>query len=660
MRQTDLLQEAVGYHRAGRLDEAATLYHQLLQAQPDHFDALRLLGMIALQRGDPQAVALLEQAVLLDPDHASALHLLGLARRARDDFAGAAEAFHRAVQLAPDEVEMQADLADALTVLGRPSEAVPLWKQVVERLPTCARFRCGLGDALHALGRLSEAADEYELAIAQDSGLLRAWWGLGCIRLGFQDHARAADALGQVIALDPNHGPAHQNRATALFGLGQVDPALHALEKALELLGPNGMTLSSIATIIPGSSHADHRTVLQARQRWAALAAPEVPRRPWPQDRSGRPLRLGYVSSFFQDRNWMKPVWCLLNNHDRDRFEIHLFSDAPASSAGASYHQGPGDCFHDVTGLTNAEIARLVEAAAIDILIDLNGYSAFRRLALFALRPAPVQVAWFGLFATSGMGCFDALVGDPHLVLDEEEPFFSEPVVRLPNCWLTFEVGYPVPDIGPAPSLSGEGVTFGCLAPQYKITSEVVGAWARILHGSPSSRLLLKSRALASADNRRFVAGLFARAGVALDRVELDGPADHFAFLSRYNAIDVALDTFPYSGGTTTAEALWQGIPVLCFPGDRWVARISASMMRYAGLADFVAPDLEGYIARAIALANDPATPVRLDRLRQGMRERLRQAPVCDGRGFARNMEDLYLRLWEQGRTGSRPSGCRP
>jgi predicted O-linked N-acetylglucosamine transferase (SPINDLY family) len=572
----------------------------------------------------------------------------GRACRARDDFREAAEWFRKAVALDPASGEALADLADALTVLGQLDEAIPYWQRALEQAPDNALWRCGLADALHAQGRLGPAAEVYQAAVAGDAGLLRAWWGLGCVYLTLQDYAAAAEALGRAVALDPDNGLAQHNLGSALFDLGQMNAALDAYAKALALLSPNVTTLAAIATMIPGAPRADHRAILEARRRWAALAAPEQPPRIFARPAGDRPLRLGYVCAFFQDRNWMKPVWSVINHHDRDRFEVHLFSDAPAARIEHGYCQDPRDRFHDVTAQSNADLARHIEDQAIDVLIDLNGFSGIRRLPLFALRPAPVQVAWFSMFATSGMNCFDALVTDPNLVLADEEPYYSEPVVRLPGYWLTFEVTYPVPDVAPAPSLSRRGLTFGCLAPQYKLTGAVLQAWARILHGSPESRLLLKNRALSSSGIRRFVHDVFARAGIDPERVELDGPAEHYAFLKRYDDIDIALDTFPYNGGTSTAEAVWQGVPVLCFVGDRWVARISASLMRYAGLSEFVVPDLEGYIARAVELANDPGTPAQLDALRGSMRDRLRESPACAVEAYTRDMEGLYRLLWER------------
>src|SRR5262249_3734052 len=154
-------------------------------------------------------------------------------------------------------------------------------------------------------------------------------------------------------------------------------------------------------------------------------------------------------------RNWMKPVWGLINHHDRDRFEIHLFSDGPEAAIGQSYRKDPRDRFHDTSGLANPALAQLIEELEIDLLIDLNGYSRPSRLPLFNLRPAPVQAAWFNMYATSGLSGFDYLIGDEHVIPPEEEQFYGERVVRVSGSYLTFEVTYPVPDVAPPPCLQG-------------------------------------------------------------------------------------------------------------------------------------------------------------------------------------------------------------
>jgi predicted O-linked N-acetylglucosamine transferase (SPINDLY family) len=263
-------------------------------------------------------------------------------------------------------------------------------------------------------------------------------------------------------------------------------------------------------------------------------------------------------------------------------------------------------------------------------------------LPLFALRPAPVIVGWFNMFATTGMPCYDYLIGDSEVIPPEEEKFYCEKIARVPGSYLTFEVNYPVPEVANPPCLASRAITFGCLAPQYKITSQVIAAWCRILQQTQGTSLILKNSALGSPSVRQFVHGLFAQNDISPGRIRLEGPADHYQFLQTYDEIDVALDTFPYNGGTTTTEAIWQGVPVVAFSGDRWASRISASILRAGNLGQFVAKDLEDYVSLAIPLANSPET---LNELRHNMREKLRASPVCDTAAFARNMEQLYYRL---------------
>lgn len=628
----DSIDEALECLRSGRSEEAVDLLHALLRVQPNH----------------PRA-------------H----HALGLALRARGDLPGAVESLRRAVNLDREATEPVSDLADTLLAAGRAGEAVPLLREALDRFAGKAPLHGLLGDAFHAQGQLADAIGAYQRAVGLDPNLPAAWWGLACAQAEQGETASAAASFARAVELAPDFGMALHNRGKALFELGRIDEALDSFRRAASFLKPNAAPLGMIATIIPGSPLADDRAVQEARRDWAARwptrsQAPLRPDHPGsaPNRQANQRLRVGYVSSFFDRRNWMKPVWGLINHHDRDRFEIHLFSDVPEVRIQAGYQRHPSDRFHDISALDNAAAARRIADAEIDILVDLNGYSKWARLPLFALRPAPLQVIWFGLYAPSGLDCFDYLVLDP-IALPPGSPgeaFVNERIVRLATSYLSFEVQYPVPELVPPPCLAKGQITFGCLAPQYKLTPQTIEIWARILHACPECRLILKNTALGSESNRAAVSDAFARQQVSPEQVELQGPAEHFAFLQTYNAVDLTLDTFPYNGGTTTMESLWQGVPVLAFAGERWLSRISASLLHYAGLTKFIAADLNRHVEQAIALAHDPGTPDRLAGLRLGMRDRLRQAPVCDMAAFARQMEQEYERMWENPRPAGRPA----
>jgi predicted O-linked N-acetylglucosamine transferase (SPINDLY family) len=446
------------------------------------------------------------------------------------------------------------------------------------------------------------------------------------------------------VATAPEWCEAKHNLGRACFGLGRSDEALSLFAEAS--LGVRvELPLRAIAVAAPGAPSSTQRGILAARQAWAQRFLPQRGR-PAPAHRPhGEPLRIGYISAFFQTNNWMKPVWGLINEHDRSRVEVHLFSDAPASAIEHGYRAHANDRFYDVTNLSNEAAAEIVAAADIDILVDLNGYSAPRRLGLIALRPAPLIVGWFNHFATTGIAAYDYLIGDATVIPPEEECFYSESILRVPGSYLAFSVEYPVPPVAPSPRRANRATTFGCLAPQYKINDRVIDAWSAILRAVPGSLLVLRNTALNAAETRRFVRDRFAERSIDATRLRLYGRAEHYAFLETYDAIDIALDTFPYNGGTTTSEALWQGVPVVTFWGDRWASRTSASLLRAGDLSAFVAADLAAYVALASRLGNAPEMPERLAELRTSMRSRLRACAVCDTAGLARSLEGIYERL---------------
>ena len=242
------------------------------------------------------------------------------------------------------------------------------------------------------------------------------------------------------------------------------------------------------------------------------------------------------------------------------------------------------------------------------------------------------------------MPAFDALIGDPWLVRNHEKRWYVEQIVELPLSSLTFRVNYPVPAVAPPPALHNGFVTFGSLASLYKIKDGVIGAWAEILRRTPGSRLLLGNAHLGDSGNRRHTLERFAARSIEPGRLTLLGPAQHYDFLRNYDAIDVALDTFPYNGGTTTTEAIWQGVPVVAFSGDRWISRTSASLLENAGLGFFVSRDVRGYVETAIRWGSESKAAERKE-LRRTMRRRLTASPVTDCARLARCIEDVYFDL---------------
>ncbi len=677
----DPLQRAIEAQRAGRLAEAAVAYRRLLAAQPDHAAAHHNLALVLLQQGQPaDSLAHMQQAAQLSPDAVEILNNLGGLYEQAGRLGEAIEAYQRAAERAPQSPVPYCNLGEALGKAGRTAEAVaalraaatldpdlqPAWaalgavlldqqqpaaawgalRRATDLRPDDEGSLCRLGHALQSLGRFAEALPAYERAVGANPRQLDAWYGLGRARMELGRILEAAQAFEQCLAIAPRHTLALHDLGQMWFELGCLEQALPRFREAARIGSGEVQrhALENIAILVPGSPADDNRSILQARRTWAG----QWPTRPAPPPRAraaGAPLRIGYVSSFFHRANWMKPVWALIQHHDRQQFQIHLFCDGPTAPLQQEHRLRPGDRLHAIGNLSNEAAAERIAAEQLDILVDLNGYSAPTRLGLFPLRPAPRQVGWFNHYATSGLDCFDYLIGDAHVIPSEEEVFYTERILRVPHTYLTFAVDYQVPDVARPPSLGGGPLTFGSLASQYKLTEAVIETWSAILQACPGTRLLLRNKLLDRAEHQSHLRGRFAAHGIAAERLWLEGPAEHYEFLDTYRRIDVALDPFPYSGGTTTMEALWQGVPVVTLEGDRWASRTSVSLLRPAGLDEFIGRDRREYIEICVRLAHSPDTPQRLAALRTSLREQLRRSPVCDPAAFAAEMENLYRQI---------------
>jgi protein O-GlcNAc transferase len=640
----------VAQMRLGRTDEAEESLRRAVGLDDDAESRNNLGNFFKDQNRLDEAIGEYTRALADNPQYASARYNLGDALWLKGELNRAAECFERAAEDVSLRAMALPSLGRALLALGRGKEAEDVLQRALALSPQDAALHRDLGDALQAQRRGDDAAAAYRNALRLDPKSARSWYSAGCLEIAREQYAAAALCFREALQIEPDWPEAQHNLGQALFNLGQADEAVELFRKAAQRTDFE-LPWMSLATTIPISPRADNQTVLETRRAWAQRFLPRPRSAERFSDRRGpsdRPLRVGYVSSFFHRDNWMKPVWGLINQHDRRQFEVHLFGDMPASAVRHGYRPNDRDQFHDLTGMTPQAAADRVEQAAIDILVDLNSYSAPRWLPLLALRPAPLIVGWFNVFATTGMACYDYLIGDGEAVPPEEEQFLCEKIVRVPGSYLTFAVEYPVPDVVAPPCERSRAITFGCLAPQYKIDGAVMSAWADILRQAPQASLILKNAFLGSRANRDFVEEALQRHGVPVERVRLEGPADHYEFLKTYSQIDVALDTFPYNGGTTTTEAIWQGVPVVTFRGDRWASRTSVSILRAAGLGEFIAADVDAYVSLAVRWANSVDGPDDLGKLRREMRSRLRGAPVCDVESFARNMERLYTQMWEQ------------
>lgn len=482
-----------------------------------------------------------------------------------------------------------------------------------------------------------------ELGVADEV----VWRELAAVLMIGGEYAQARGAFEESLKRDPENFQTLNDLARVFYNLGDMDQAVSSLRRAIAL-GDHPLCWLNLSVVLPGAPKATPTEVRSVRETCARRSGGTQEEGRHGERRllrPDRPIRVGYLSAYFHAANYMKPVWGLINHHDRERFEVVLLSDSALEKGMPGYRSDSRDQIVPTASLDVAQLRTRIEELQLDLLVELNAYSVPERLPVFHRSLSPVTLTWFNSYATTGLPGIEYIVGDNEVVRTEEYGLFSETVLTLPLSYLTFEVGHPAPPVAPPPCIKNAGLTFGSLVTQYKITSPVLNAWAEILLEAPTSRLLLAGTFLKQPENRNYVLAQFAARGISAERLQLLGPAEHYKYLQYYDQIDVALDAFPYNGGTTTMEAMWQGVPVLTFDGDRWASRTSQSLIRRTPWSGDVAADVGGYVDQAIALANSAATPDRLSQRRKTMREELAASSACDAPRLAREMESLYKQV---------------
>ncbi|MCX7961082.1 MAG: tetratricopeptide repeat protein [Burkholderiales bacterium] len=641
-------QRALACYRAGRLEEAEHGCRRLLAAQPADADALHLLGAIAHARGaTAEAIAALENAARAAPERPDIANTLGAAYLAAGRAAEAEDCLRAALALDPRSADAHNNLGIALRGLGRRAEAEASLRQAIALRPQFPEAHNNLGNLLRETGRPKEAEASYRRALRLRPAYAEAHAGLG---VALREQGRleeAARCAERAIALAPRYAEAYNDLGVAFFGLGRLNEAERAYRAALAIDPALAIARANLAYLLNCLPGVRPEEVLAAHREAARALTVEAKaggghrNDPDPQRR----LRVGYVSADLRRHSvgfFFEP---LIECHDRSAVEAFCYYNSPRADEVTERLRRHAAHWCDAYALDDAALAERIRADRIDILVDLSGLSAGNRLAVFARKPAPVQVSWLGYPNTTGLEAIDwrltdALADPP----GRTERFYVEKLVRLPRGFLCYRPPEEAPAVGELPALRSGRLTFGCFNHLPKLTDEMLALWGRLLAALPQARLMLKAFGLSAEGARRRLLERLARHGIGAERVELRGPQPTLAeHLACYGEVDIALDVFPYNGATTTCEALWMGVPVVTLAGATHVARVGASILSHAGLAELVAETPERYVEIALSLARDPG---RLAALRAGLRTRLRASAMLDAQGFARQMEDAYRTMW--------------
>uniref|UniRef100_C6E7I2 protein O-GlcNAc transferase n=1 Tax=Geobacter sp. (strain M21) TaxID=443144 RepID=C6E7I2_GEOSM len=520
---------------------------------------------------------------------------------------------------------------------GHPDQAAKLLRQALRAEPENVKALNALGVALQQMGERDQAAACYGEALRIDPRFQEARVNLALfLKVGMR-LAEAEALLSRGIALEPASVRLRYNYANVLHYQGRSLEAAGAYREVLRLDPQHLDARQNLLFALHYSPQFSDRRIFAEHLRAARSAPFRLPPSPSVPRRGGR-IRIGYLSPDFRSHAVASFIEPVLKAHDRERFEIFCYANLPRPDRVTERVKALSEHWRDLYNIPDQIAALMIAADALDVLIDLAGHTSGNRLPLFARRPAPLQITWIGYPDTTGLKQMDYRITDRHAdPPGKSERYHTETLLRLPRSFSCFLPPQEAPEVAPVPCLATGAVTFGSFNNLAKVTPETIALWCRVLDAVPGSRLLLKGRPFADSGVRERIASLFARGGIAGERVELHpGEPENSAHLAQYGRVDIALDTFPYNGTTTTCEALWMGVPVVTLAGTRHAARTGASILTNCGLDELVAEDEGEYLEIARRLAADRG---RLSEFRKGARERLAASPLLDAAGVTRELE---------------------
>ena len=632
-----------------RHDDAIACYREVLQDKPDFAEAHCSLAeaLNAIGHVD-EAIAEYGRGLELEPELALAHNNLGNIWQNAGKLDEAVASYRRALALRPDYADVLGNLGNALHGLGMYQDAETSLRRALDIDPGLAFAHYNLGIVYYDLGRLHDAAACFRHALKIDPEYVDARCNLGNALHGLGQFQEALDCYRRVLQTDPGYALAYSNIGNTLKDLGSIDEAVANCERALEL--KPAMTFARSNLLFLQNFRAGYdpgRMLAEARRYGDVVAAQAHAFDAWPNDPApDRKLRVGFVSGDLRSHaagHFVEGVAAALASVASDALEIYGYHNHVTADAMTERIRASCRGWFSAAGVSDERLVQRIRDDRIDVLIDLSGHTAANRLPVFAWKPAPVQATWLGYFATTGVAAIDYLIADPWTLPASEDGHFTEKIWRLPHTRLCFTPPDEDVAVAPLPAIANGRVTFGCANTLAKMNDDVVAVWARALAAVPGSCLLLKAKQLAEPSLRERVMERFAAHGVDAHRLVLEGPSPRRTYLEAYQRVDIALDPFPFPGGTTTAEALWMGVPVLTLAGERFLSRQGVGLMMNAGLPDWIATDPDAYVARAAAHAGDLP---RLAALRGRLRQQVLSSPVFDAKLFARDFSAAMRGMW--------------
>jgi protein O-GlcNAc transferase len=609
-------------------------------------DRLIAEGNRAEDAGRPRdACEQYRKAVALAPAYAKAHLNLGIGLEAAGQPDAALASYERALEIDRGEPYANYNLAKLLHGRGDSERAERLLRAAFVRKPDFAEAEVVIADLYESHGKLAEATAALERALRQRPEWPGALFNYAVVLQKAKRLPEAEAALRRAIAVDPGQVAAYGLLGNVLRGLARVSEGLEVLALARKL-APERFDIQSTELFMLTCSDEVATETLFARHRdfGERLEAAVAPRfAPFRNSKDpGRRLRVGYVSGDFSSHPVAFFAIPLFERHDRAACEIYCYSTGETVDQFTGELRSRADVWRDASAMSDSALADAVNADGIDVLVDLSGHSGTFRIAAFAEQPAPVQATWLGYLSTTGMTRIQYRLCDRHTdPPGMTDRWHTETLLRLPDSQWCYRPIVSV-DCAEAPPIMRNGfVTFGSFNNALKLSPSVRRLWIEILTRLPDSRIVFIGIPQGAISEK--LLHDFESAGISVDRMKITPRLGLAEYFRAFNAVDVALDTTPYSGGTTTCDTLWMGVPVITVPGERAISRSAAGILATVGLSEWIAAGPEDYVEMAVNCAERGTA---IAELRRTLRDRMRASPLMDEPGFARAIEAAYRDMW--------------
>ncbi len=631
---------------SGNLKETESKCRDILSKYPKSAEVLNILGAVLISKKlFDEALDSFILAIEINPNFLEAHNNLGNTFLELRRLEEAIKSYDKALLINPAFVEAQNNRGNALLKFGKLEEAIQNYKKAISINPSFFQAYNNLGNALLKFEKIEEAIENYKKAILINPNFVEAYNNYGSALMKKNLYEQAIINFKKSIDINPNFSNTYYNYGKALNELGLLKEAISFYKKAIKINPFYFKAHSNLLLLYNYIDDFDLDFKFKEACNFGTIVKKTINKIFTNHECAfvTKKLKIGFVSGDFRNHPVGHFLEGVLSKIDSSKLELIAYNTNFRSDELTKRIKKNFSHWIDLFNKSDEEAAKIIFEDKINILIDLSGHTAKNRLRIFAFKPAPIQVSWLGYFATTGLKEIDYLIGDPYVTPLKNNNYFIEKIYEMPDIRMCFTPPSDEIQISELPALHNGYITFGSFNNILKINDNVIVQWSKIINSIENSKIFIKSKQLDKISIKEKMIAKFNFFGIKSERLIIEGQDTRNKYLESYNKIDVALDSFPFTGGTTSIEALWMGVPVLTLVGESFVSRQGLEILMNIGLNDYICYNKKNYVSRALDISQNLNM---LSSLRKSLRKKVLSSPLCNDKKFAKDFEKTLLNMW--------------